>query len=61
MTTTKTQTDPTTQRIAELNDLCRKAMGIAGRVFQTDGIDALPPRVQFAIREVVAAKGKAPT
>jgi hypothetical protein len=43
----------TTKRIAELNDLCRKAMGLAGRVFQTDGITALPPGVQSAIREKV--------
>jgi hypothetical protein len=42
-----------TSRIAELNDLCRKAMGVAGRVFQTQGIDALPPSVQSAIREKV--------
>jgi hypothetical protein len=35
MTTTKTKTDSTTRRIAELNDLCRKACGLAGRVFQT--------------------------
>jgi hypothetical protein len=43
----------TTQRIAELNDLCRTAMGIGGRVLQTQGISALPPRVQSAIREKV--------
>ena len=42
-----------TSRIAELNDLCRKAMGVAGRVFQTQGIGALPPDVQSAIREKV--------
>ncbi len=42
-----------TSRIAELNDLCRKAMGVAGRVFQTQGISALPPDVQSAIREKV--------
>jgi len=53
MTTTKTQTDPTTRRIAELNDLCRKAFGLAGRVFQTEGITALPQRDQSAIREKV--------
>ena len=40
-------------RIAELNDLCRKAMGIAGRVRQTAGIRALPASVQSAIREKV--------
>lgn len=41
------------QRIAELNDLCRKAPGIAGRLVQTSGICALPPEVQSAIRERV--------
>jgi hypothetical protein len=25
-----TMSDPTTSKIAELNDLCRKAMGVAG-------------------------------
>jgi Protein of unknown function (DUF3768) len=53
MTTTKTKTDSTTQRIAELNDLCRKAFGLAGRVFQTEGISALSQRDQSAIREKV--------
>ena len=53
MTTTKTNTDSTTQRIAELNDLCRKAFGLAGRVFQMQGISALPQRAQSAIREKV--------
>jgi hypothetical protein len=42
-----------TRRIAELNDLCRKAMGVAGRLLQTQGICALPPEVQSAIREKV--------
>ncbi len=46
-------TDSTTNRIAELNDLCRKAMGVAGRLFQTAGIDALPLSDQSAIREKV--------
>lgn len=41
-----------TQKIAGLNDLCRKAMGIAGRLFQTQGI-ALPLPVQSALREKV--------
>jgi uncharacterized protein DUF3768 len=45
--------DTTTRRIAELNDLCRKAPGVAGRLFQTSGIDALPPADQSAIREKV--------
>lgn len=31
------------EQIAKLNDLCRKAMDIAGRLFQTQGISALPP------------------
>ena len=48
-------TDSTTTKIAALNDLCRKAMGIAGRVVQTTGISALPPRDQSAIREKVEA------
>ena len=41
------------ERIAELNDLCRTAMGVAGRLVQTPGISALPPQVQSAIRERV--------
>src|SRR3712207_6803560 len=41
------------QRIAELNDLCHTAMGVAGRVVQTTGITALPPDDQSAIREKV--------
>jgi hypothetical protein len=46
------ETNPTTQRIAELNDRCRKAMGVAGLVF-TQGIAALPLAAQSAIREKV--------
>jgi hypothetical protein len=42
-----------TARIAELNDLCRTAMGVAGRLVQTAGISALPPQIQSAIREDV--------
>jgi hypothetical protein len=42
-----------TTKIAALNDLCRKAMGVAGRVVQTTGIDALPLKDQSAIREKV--------
>ena len=41
------------ERIAQLNDLCRTAMGVAGRLVQTAGISALPPQVQSAIREQV--------
>jgi hypothetical protein len=46
-------TTDTTKRIAELNDLCRTAMGIAGRLVQTAGISALPQEDQSAIREKV--------
>ena len=42
-----------TTRIAELNDLCRTAMGVAGRLVQTDAINALPGRDQSAIRQLV--------
>lgn len=48
-----TTNDTTTAKIAALNDLCRKAMGIAGRLFQTQGISALPMADQSAIREKV--------
>jgi hypothetical protein len=43
--------DTTTRKIAELNDLCRTAMGVAGKLFQTAGINALPLADQSAIRE----------
>jgi uncharacterized protein DUF3768 len=39
--------------IAALNDLARKAMGIACRLVQTSGICTLPLRDQSAIRETV--------
>ena len=42
-----------TQRIAQLNDRCRTAMGIAGRLVQTIGISALPLADQARIRELV--------
>ena len=42
-----------TKRIAELNDLCRTAMGVAGRLMQTSGISALPREDQSVIREQV--------
>jgi hypothetical protein len=42
-----------TSKIAKLNDLCRTAMGVAGKVFQTAGIAALSPADQSAIREKV--------
>ena len=41
------------KRIAELNDLCRKAPGIAGKMFVTQGIAALAAADQSAIREKV--------
>ena len=47
-----TTTDKTPE-IAALNDLCRRAMGVAGRCFQTQGISALPIPDQIAIREKV--------
>lgn len=40
-------------KIAALNDLCRKAMGVAGRLVQTQGICALSQADQSAIREQV--------
>jgi hypothetical protein len=46
-------TDATTRKIAELNDLCRKAPGVGGRLFQTSGISALSAADQSAIREKV--------
>lgn len=42
-----------TERIAELNDLCRRAMGVAGKLVQTQGISTLPESDQSAIREKV--------
>lgn len=42
-----------TAKIARLNDLCRTAMGITGRLVQTEGICALPLATQSAIRERV--------
>lgn len=45
--------DAKTRRIAELNDLARTAMGVAGKLIQTHGVCALPPEVQSRIREKV--------
>ena len=42
-----------TRKIAMLNDLCRTAMGVAGRVVQTSGISALPLNDQSVIHEKV--------
>jgi hypothetical protein len=41
------------KKIAALNDLCRTAMGVAGRLVQTQGICALGERDQSEIREKV--------
>ena len=46
-------TDDNPAKIAKLNDLCRKAMGVAGRLVQTAGISSLPPEDQSTIREKV--------
>jgi hypothetical protein len=46
-------TQTRTQTIAELNDLARTAMGVAGKVIQTQGICALDPEDQSRIREKV--------
>jgi len=46
-------TDSQIRTIAKLNDLCRTAMGVASRVFQTQGINAFSPKDQSAIREKV--------
>jgi uncharacterized protein DUF3768 len=42
-----------TKMIAALNDLCRTAIGVAGRVVQTPGICTMTPADQSAIREKV--------
>ena len=42
-----------TTQIARLNDLCRTAMGVAGKLVQTQGISALRPAAESAIREKV--------
>ncbi|MBZ0304319.1 MAG: DUF3768 domain-containing protein [Anaerolineae bacterium] len=44
---------PQTQRIAELNDLCRKARGIGDQWLITPGISALPQTEQAVICERV--------
>lgn len=40
-------------RIAQLNDLARTAMGVASRLVQTHGFNALDPKTQSRIREKV--------
>lgn len=41
------------ERIRDLNDRCRTALGIGARVVQTTGVAALPARTQSRIREAV--------
>jgi hypothetical protein len=43
------------EKIATLNDACRNAMGLAGKIYQTPGIAALSPEDQSGIREKVAS------
>ena len=51
--TTDAEANAQRDQIAKLNDQCRQAMGIAGKLFQTEGISALPLTDQSAIREKV--------
>ena len=46
-------TDNRSAIIACLNDRCRTAMGVAGRLLQTDSISALPAAEQSAFRQKV--------
>ena len=48
-----TATDGKTTKIRDLNDLARTAMGVASRLVQTPGINALSPSDQSRIREKV--------
>lgn len=45
--------DHQTRRIAALNDLSRRTLGVTCRLVQSDGINALPEAEQSAIREAV--------
>lgn len=49
----ETVIDARTARIAHLNDMARKAMGVCGKLVQTSGINALAPSDQSRIREKV--------
>jgi hypothetical protein len=55
-------TTTNTKRIAELNDLCRKAPGIAVKMFLTQGIAALPDadRSARSAASAVMRRGKGP-
>jgi hypothetical protein len=46
-------TDAKTQKIAELNDLARKAMGVGGRLVITPGIAALSDHAKSEVIEKV--------
>ena len=46
-----------TEKIAELNDQCRKAFGIGGRLFLTEGINDLEDATRSAILEKVMTYG----
>lgn len=50
---TTSQLQEATRRIAALNDRCRTALGVGGRLVQTSGIAALSPADQSSIRERV--------
>ncbi len=41
------------KKIAELNDLCRKSMGVTCRLVQTHGINTMPEKDQSEIRQTV--------
>ncbi len=41
------------KKLAELNDLCRKSLGVTCRLVQTFGINSLTEENQFAIHEKV--------
>jgi len=46
-------TNEKTERIARLNDLFRKGIGVGGKMLQTSGIAAMPITDQAAIRDKV--------
>lgn len=46
-------TDAQRRQVRDLNDLARTAMGVASRLMQTQGVNALPAAQQSKIREAV--------
>ena len=48
-----TENHNTVAKIAKLNDMMRQAPGAYGPWYQTQGIEALPVRVQSKIREAI--------